>query len=615
MATELKLRRDVTGDIDAMTPAEGEPIYDTTTKRLRLGDGSTVGGTAMALNSETATGSVTARTMALRFADVINVKDFGAVGDGVADDTSEIQAALDHCRDDAAGSAAVFVPPGDYLISSALIIYSDCRIYGVGKASGRSSRIFATTDITLLKTPGASGVVYFGVTIEGLNLDRSTIATTTTPHVEIINPQFGSIRDCYVLGSSSMASTDISGLLVRNNGVTWAGTWNFHVSSTAFNMAGIKIDNVTDMVITHSDIWGGKLAATIEIIDGASAYIAFNDIICGVTQGGVYIHESVAARNSFIDIIGNDFTTDPAQSETTGVGVDSSDNNRLLITNNQFTGIEEEGIKLSQVFGATITNNMFSTCNSGDNSKADILLTAVSSTELDTIISGNFHVNVTAISNEGAVVLLTNGGAVPNFVTITNNIIRTPSFYASPVYDISSGGNNVQVHGNQPSGIHQAFLSAGGTSIVIHSGDGINQTAVVTLTAEALTVGSSASLGVGLNICNVPPGNVTIHSSFIDVALSGVSTTNDTPEVGLGTVQASGAVSTLTSTQDDIMAGVAMADTNGTAYINSVATLVNRLTGDGHAIWLNFADAWGANADAVAAITGTVRINYTFNEA
>ena len=47
MATELKLRRDVDADVIANTPAEGELWYNITTKKLHVGDASTVGGTVI----------------------------------------------------------------------------------------------------------------------------------------------------------------------------------------------------------------------------------------------------------------------------------------------------------------------------------------------------------------------------------------------------------------------------------------------------------------------------------------------------------------------------------------------------------------------------------------
>jgi hypothetical protein len=45
--TQLQLRRDTTANIEAVTPAQGEPIYDVTRKALVLGDGATPGGNAV----------------------------------------------------------------------------------------------------------------------------------------------------------------------------------------------------------------------------------------------------------------------------------------------------------------------------------------------------------------------------------------------------------------------------------------------------------------------------------------------------------------------------------------------------------------------------------------
>ena len=60
-----------------------------------------------------ADGTDVPRMLKDRFADVVNVKDFGAKGDGVTDDTAAIQAAFD-------SSSSIFFPDGSYLVSSTL---------------------------------------------------------------------------------------------------------------------------------------------------------------------------------------------------------------------------------------------------------------------------------------------------------------------------------------------------------------------------------------------------------------------------------------------------------------------------------------------------------------
>jgi hypothetical protein len=68
----------------------------------------------------------TPRTMPQRIADIVNVKDFGAKGDGSTDDTLAIQAAIDAAmtlgvqHSSSIYGATVFFPPGRYIVSAPL---------------------------------------------------------------------------------------------------------------------------------------------------------------------------------------------------------------------------------------------------------------------------------------------------------------------------------------------------------------------------------------------------------------------------------------------------------------------------------------------------------------
>jgi hypothetical protein len=72
------------------------------------------------------------RTAQSKMRDIVSVKDFGAVGDGVTDDTAAIQAAITFVRQN--GGGTVFFSNGTFKISSTIVVgYSDVKLQGEGK--------------------------------------------------------------------------------------------------------------------------------------------------------------------------------------------------------------------------------------------------------------------------------------------------------------------------------------------------------------------------------------------------------------------------------------------------------------------------------------------------
>lgn len=73
------------------------------------------------------TGSVT-RTSHDKFSDLVSIKDFGAVGDGLTDDTLSIQQAL-------ASHQSVFVPSGTYIVSATIELEARQSLMGAGQSA------------------------------------------------------------------------------------------------------------------------------------------------------------------------------------------------------------------------------------------------------------------------------------------------------------------------------------------------------------------------------------------------------------------------------------------------------------------------------------------------
>lgn len=85
-------------------------------------------GSSLVGHVATGTGA-TARTIQSKLRDIVSVKDFGAVGDNVADDTVAIQAAITYAL---ASGGAVYFPEGIYRVSASINCGSRIKLFGDG---------------------------------------------------------------------------------------------------------------------------------------------------------------------------------------------------------------------------------------------------------------------------------------------------------------------------------------------------------------------------------------------------------------------------------------------------------------------------------------------------
>ena len=271
------------------------------------------------LTSYTATGG-TSRTLNSKLSDVVSVKDFGAVGNGTANDTVAVQAALN------SGAKAVYFPGGTYLCDQITLV-SNQTLYG----DGATSIIKYNSGAALLYGLSPSGATYLeDVTIRGLQLLGIVATSGFSEFIHLINVNGVRdfvVEDCQLIGFQGDgvylgAFTDntrhnfnvrISGCLIdgvnkdNRNGVSVIDGTNVRIEGNTFqnctrssmpgpvdiepnNVANVILDiSVVGNTFRNSDGGNGMVSLVVSPIltTAPTGFVIANNTMAGTPQYAV----------------------------------------------------------------------------------------------------------------------------------------------------------------------------------------------------------------------------------------------------------------------------------------------------------------------------------------
>lgn len=124
---------------------------------------------------------------------VINVKQFGAAGDGVTDDRAAIQAALDYIVNNQGGSGTLYFPVGIYKTGAGLSVSGLAEAMITADKGAKIRTEFDNLDCLVIENS-------YDVIIQGLELDGNQPEQIKWGHqgLTIVNSKRMAVRDCYI---------------------------------------------------------------------------------------------------------------------------------------------------------------------------------------------------------------------------------------------------------------------------------------------------------------------------------------------------------------------------------------------------------------------------------
>jgi hypothetical protein len=318
----------------------------------------------------------------------VNVRAFGAVGDGVHDDTAALNAA-------AAGGLPLWLPPGIWTLSSPLVLATQgAQLWGSDETVKWGPNLAATSCL-IQPTPDFSGSSIISCTTDYTTIRGLTISSTGTTHTIPAVLATGTGNNLYRVAISNLG------------GVQYAGASRFVIEDVLCSYTGATGFNLIDASIGFLNRCNagpagnnGDTAVSYSLVNGGSINVTSCEAN-GTPYRQLYNYNSV--DNEFYDFEANGATDAQIHIENATDVVFT----RLYVLQDSTVGLRIKNSSIIQVQGGWIGGSVSSTTVvivdsaqvtltpvrlDGDTHGADIL--AVLGTSAEIAVTGvNFYGN------------------------------------------------------------------------------------------------------------------------------------------------------------------------------------------------------------------------------
>lgn len=363
----------------------------------------------------------------IKLTSIVDVRAFGAKGDGVTNDTAAIQAAIDSIN-----TGVVHLPRGVYLVSATLLTKSGVIIQGDGDAS----ELRVNTDIEVFASANTTAnTAIFQAEFRKFFINKTVSGATTKYDIHLYNPNICHFEQVHIKSGhvdNQYSETNVGGIWLDKPTGSTATCFMNRLENCWLQNNSIYFRGVTDSTIVGGFVWGHTRQFAIRLQGGGNINVeSIEGILCSKFNGGIWID---GANFTMARIQGNLFDGGVATVDNGSAIYAPALSYAVTVSNNIIWSCSKHGIDLTDPAGWVISNNVFYKGNRADTSQDDLRITGATFSPARNIVANNTFFNDEARTNKGYAIREVNAGFAPVGNVYTGNAVSASTAYPATTF-------------------------------------------------------------------------------------------------------------------------------------------------------------------------------------